>query len=131
MGAVIASMTMVLVLAGSPKRADLVVVTQTGTTATSLATSRSTLQCRDHSATGTGFLRTRAKTACDLIRQGGLGRVIEARAKGTRLCSQIYATGGDQRAGGLGADRSPDHSQRRMWRGGLAGTPIVARRPRT
>jgi hypothetical protein len=104
MYAVVASMMAIMVLGGSPKSADLVVVTRTGTTTVALETSRATLRCRAHSAKATGFLRTRPDASCAVVRSG-LERIIQVRSEGMRLCSQIY--GGPQHAeitGRLGSE---------------------------
>jgi hypothetical protein len=66
---------------------------------------QATLRCDPDHTRATGFLRSRSKAACRLIRRGTLHRV-ERDQNSRRLCSQIY--GGPQHAritGTVGGDR--------------------------
>ncbi len=68
-------------------------------------TEQATLRCDGDHTRATGFLRSRSKAACRVIRRGVLRRVVRDQ-QSRRLCSQIY--GGPQRAritGTVGGDR--------------------------
>jgi hypothetical protein len=85
--------------------AHLHIIVDVGPQTSPVHAEQATLRCDSDHTQATGFLRTRSKAACQLIRRGVLSQVIRDQ-KSRRLCNQIYS--GPQHAqitGTIGAKR--------------------------